>query len=483
MPINGLKKLKPAFWDHKDNAGTDIDFQRKWKLIVVFTSLMAIFPLIVMTYIDYRFTRRTLEEEVRTGMEKTLNCAVSSIAVSNETDKYAFEYIKMFGAKQDSDIFLVDRKGRILTPSYYYSDSEQQATYDINQLKGDRGLHETRSPEGETVITGYAKVPASSLTIVLVNSKTRFTKMWLKPRIKFIGFLAVSVVLIVLSIMGMATYLIDRIHKADMKRVATLHQAEYTNKFASIGRLASGVAHEINNPLAIISQKTGLILDMFTLTHEFDHNEKVIKLANDVMKAVDRCASITRRLLDFTRHMESRISPANIQQIIRQIFAFIEEEAQHRKITLVFDNPDPVKGFECDIGNLEQIFLNLFNNAFSAMQDGGELKIGVKLRKGKIVIIQVSDNGVGISPDHIRHIFEPFVAAEGEQWGTGLGLSITYGLVKAMGGDIMVKSKLGQGTCFTIILPLKAGQELNGDAGSFQQTQLLHHELVNTEYI
>ncbi|MCP4671535.1 MAG: two-component sensor histidine kinase, partial [Desulfobacula sp.] len=248
-----------------------------------------------------------------------------------------------------------------------------------------------------------------------------------------------------------------------------LHHIGYTDKLASIGRLASGVAHEVNNPLAIIGQKAGLIQDIFSLTDEFKNNEQLNQLTKDILEAVDRCGTITRRLLDFARHMETDIEPVDIEKVIRQVFAFIEKDAKYKGITLSFNSQNTIEGFECDRGNLQQIFVNLFNNAIAAMENGGQLKADVRLNKKQKVIITISDTGIGISNKDINQIFEPFFSSQDAHWGTGLGLSITYGLIKEMGGNIVAKSKLGKGTSFIVILPLTPEKQQDTDKDSTQQ--------------
>jgi len=469
-----LKKFKPAFWDHHNVAGshvhTGFNFQRKWKLIVVVTSFMAILPLFVMSFIDFRLSQKTIEDEIKHSISKILTSAVISISFSKNVEKYAFEYSDQCDCTEDEDMFVVDQNGTLLTPSSYYNELNISNTYHSSILKNLNGIKEDITPNGTPIIAGYARIPNSSLTLILAKSKTNIAELWLKPRLKLIGYLAVSMVLIVLSIMGMATFLVGRIHRADRKRVKALHHIGYADKLASIGRLASGIAHEINNPLAIIDQKTGLIQDIFTLTKEFQSNEQLNQLTKDILKAVERCGTVTRRLLDFSRHMESKIELVNIEKIIRQIFAFLKKDAERQGITMSFHSRDNIENFECDRGNLQQIFLNLFNNAFAAMDNGGELKVDVRLNKDKKVIITISDTGIGISSSDINQIFEPFFSSKDAHWGTGLGLSITYGLIKEMNGNIVVKSELGKGTSFIVIMPLTAEKQLDSDNDALQVT-------------
>ncbi len=465
-----LKKLKPAFWDHHNVAGshvhTGFNFQRKWKLIVIVTSFMAILPLLVMGFMDFRLNRKTIEDEIKHSISKILISAVISISFSKDVEEYAFEYSDQCDCTDDEDMFVVDQNGSLLTPSVYYDEFNIGNTYHSSILKGPTGIKEDLTPNETPVIAGYARIPNSSLTLILVKSKKNIAGLWLKPRLKLAGYLAVSMVLIVLSIMGMATFLVGRIHKADRKRVKALHHIGYTDKLASIGRLASGIAHEINNPLAIIDQKTGLIQDIFTLTNEFKANEQLNQLTKDILQAVERCGTVTRRLMDFARHMDSKIEVVDIEKIIRQIFTFLKKDAERQGITMSFKSRDNIESFECDRGNLQQIFLNLFNNAFAAMDNGGQLKVDVRLNKDKKVIITISDTGIGISSSDINQIFEPFFSSKDTHWGTGLGLSITYGLIKEMNGDIVVKSEVGKGTSFVIILPLTAEKQQDQDQES-----------------
>ncbi|MBU0969152.1 MAG: HAMP domain-containing histidine kinase [Proteobacteria bacterium] len=465
-----MNKFKPAFWNHRDIAGdhsqATFNFKQKWKLIVVFTSLMALLPLFGMTLVDFSLTRQMIEDEVKSGMSKTLNLAAASISCAHDRQTAALNYISLLDSKEGEDIFVVNEGGSLLTASSYYGKPGTANTFDTGLFNDQAAIVEHVTPDKTEVIIGYARIKDSPFTIVQVKSKQWLTDLWFKPRLKLVWYLAVSIVLILVSIMGTATYLVGRIHSADQKRIEILHHAGYANKLASIGRLASGVAHEVNNPLAIINQKTGLMVDLLTLRENSPPDPRLVPLANDVLEAVKRCSTITRRLLDFARHMQSTIQPVDLGAVIKQTLAFLEKEAQHRGILLSVDNKTPIRGFECDRGSLQQIFLNLFDNAFAAMEKGGQLKIRVRFKAKKNVIITISDTGTGISPEDIHNIFEPFYSSKKAHWGTGLGLSITYGLVKEMGGDIMVKTQPGTGTCFTLVLPVAPEKQHKPDHDS-----------------
>ncbi|MCD4743488.1 MAG: HAMP domain-containing histidine kinase [Desulfobacteraceae bacterium] len=458
-----LKKFKPAFWDHQDIPNPDpytaFSFARKWKLIVLFTSFMAILPLFIMTFVDFNLTRQTIEDEVKISMLKVLNSAATSISFSQDFKKAALGYVVQFDSDANNDIFVVNKDGTLLSSSFYYGRANTPSVFDVSALKEKAGIAEVVTPSGDTVIIGHARIPNSFLILIQIRSKKWITNLWLNPRLKLVGYLVLSIIVILLSIMGMATYLVGRIHSADRKKTELLHHAEYKNKLASIGRLSSGVAHEINNPLAIINQKTGLIMDMFSSGKDFSSDERLIPLTNDVLDAVQRCGAITRRLLDFAQHTEPSIEIVNVEEVIEQMIAFLRKEAERQNIIISVDSKGSIPDFECDRGSLQQIFLNLFDNAFEAMENGGRLDIVVEFAQKETLTIIVSDTGTGIAIDDINKIFEPFYSSKTDHWGTGLGLSITYGLVKEIGGDIMVKSKIGKGSRFTLTLPLKIEAE------------------------
>nr|MBL0702218.1 two-component sensor histidine kinase [Desulfobacterales bacterium] len=235
--------------------------------------------------------------------------------------------------------------------------------------------------------------------------------------------------------------------------VMTLHQVEFTNRLASIGRLAAGVAHEINNPLAIINEKAGLIKDLFKIKKEYQNDEKIIGLIDSVLSSVKRAGTITKRLLNFARHMDVRIETIDLKKVIWDVLGFLDKEADYRDIVISVDVAEDIPTFINDRGKLQQIFLNLVNNAFAAMDDGGHLEILAKKKGDKYVEIKVSDDGCGI-PESLRHlIFEPFFSTK-QKKGTGLGLTITHRLVHEIGGKVALESAVGKGTTFMITLPL-----------------------------
>jgi two-component system NtrC family sensor kinase len=221
-------------------------------------------------------------------------------------------------------------------------------------------------------------------------------------------------------------------------------------------RLAAGVAHEINNPLAIINEKTGLMKDIMALSPDFPAKEKFAAQVESILRAVERCRGITHRMLGFARRMDVSAEEIDLGELVKETAGFLSNEAMHRRVDVRLDMDPELPRIVSDRSQLQQVFLNVFNNALAAVADGGRINAIARplpLPEGQAVEVSVRDNGCGMSEETLKHIFEPFFTTKRGK-GTGLGMSITYGIVKRLGGDIAVESEQGVGTTITITLPV-----------------------------
>lgn len=351
------------------------------------------------------------------------------------------------------DAFIINQDGVLQTASRYETRVLEKISLPVPKFSTKTVVYQTFNNNKKMLIVGYAYIADTPFILIVTKHKVELMAPWFNTRIQLLGFLAVSIITILVVVIGVSTYLVNNIFLADKKRVMTLHQVEYDNKLASIGRLAAGVAHEINNPLAIINEKAGLIKDIFTFGKDYANDSKLNGLVDSIIASVERCGTITKRLLNFARHIEVSVQRLSIKSIIQDVLGFISKEAEYKSITISVDIPDDIPEFESDRGKLQQIFLNLLHNAFAAMSDGGRLEIKVSKHDNDAISIEVADDGCGISDSDIKKVFEPFFTTK-SRTGTGLGLSITYGLVQEIGGKIRVQSTVGKGTRFTIFLPL-----------------------------
>jgi signal transduction histidine kinase len=356
------------------------------------------------------------------------------------------------------DAFIVNHQGTIQTPTRWHGKVFEKMSLPVPDYSSETRVLQCQGVGGEPLVVGYAYIAETPFILMIVKHHNLLMKPWYKTRKELFAFSALSITAVLVVILGVATYLVNMIHDADEKRVATLHHMEYSERMASIGRLAAGVAHEINNPLAIISEKAGLIHDIFSLKQEYAGDNKLIGLVESVQSSVERCGAVTRRLLSFARHMDVDIQSVRLKELIEEVLGFLGKEAEYRGIQVDVEVRDDIPTIKSDRGKLQQIFLNLVNNAFAAMADGGHLEIKAYRQSAESVSVKVRDDGCGIPEMDLKRIFEPFFSTKKQRGGTGLGLSITYGLVRELGGDIKVASAVGRGTSFTVTLPIEAKQ-------------------------
>jgi len=361
------------------------------------------------------------------------------------------------------DAFIINYEGILQTPSRYHGKVLDKLSLEIPSYSNKSEVFEVKDSDGQDAVIGYRFIDKTPFILMIVKSKQELMRSWFGTRLELIAFLIISVTVILTVILGTATFMVKKIKIADKRRVMTLHEIEYANKLASIGRLAASVAHEINNPLAIINEKAGLIKDLFIYKKEYSQNPKLNKVVDDILRSIKRAGTITRRLLTFARNLQAEIQPIILNDVIEEVLNFLRNEAEVRDINIDVDISEDIPMFESDRGKLQQIFLNIINNAFAALSDGGSLKIEAMLTGDGAVSIEFTDNGCGISQENLMHIFEPFFSTRRSEGGTGLGLSITYNLVREIGGRIVVTSEPSKGTRFTITLPIR-NSENEGEA-------------------
>ncbi|MBP1740015.1 MAG: two-component sensor histidine kinase [Deltaproteobacteria bacterium] len=355
---------------------------------------------------------------------------------------------------EGGDAFLINSEGKLQTPSLSHGKILDTSPLPVPSFSPNTELIETEDAQGQLNAVGYAYIEDSPFILMIVKNKKELLKPWYKTRLQLMGFLAASITIILVVILGVATYLVNKIYVADQKRLTTLHQVEYSNKMATIGRLAAGVAHEINNPLAVINEKAGLIKDILNMREESTKDEKLMNTINSVLSSVERCAKITRRLLSFMRNSGVTTERIHLGETIQEVLTFLSKEAEYRSFQISVHVDEDVPQITGDRGRLQEIFLNVINNSFAAMQDGGHLEVTAKRDKSDLVSVAVKDDGCGIPKADLERVFEPFFSTKTGKGGTGLGLSITSGLVQELGGEISVASEIGKGTIFTIVLPI-----------------------------
>jgi two-component system NtrC family sensor kinase len=369
-----------------------------------------------------------------------------------------------------AEIFLVNRSGIIQTPSKYYGDTFEKMSLPIPEYSQRTQAVMAHDKQNRSIIMGYAyittQIADTPFILMVTKQKAGMMAVWLKLRANIQWFVGFGIMVILIAVFIICTFMVNKLYLADTAKAEAMALMEQNNQLVSIGRLAAGVAHEINNPLALINETAGYVKDLFIIKEQYREDSELMESIDYILEAVERCGTITRQLLGFARKFTVKIKKVNLKDVISDVLIFHNKEAEYRNIKVYVNVPEDMPEIETDRGKLQQILVNLVNNAFQAVDSGCILEINASQAGPEKVRITVTDNGCGMPEENLSKVFEPFFTTKEGDKGTGLGLAITYGLVKKLHGDIAVQSKKNEGTTFTITLPTRIQEVMGENEGS-----------------
>jgi len=255
----------------------------------------------------------------------------------------------------------------------------------------------------------------------------------------------------VIAITEQCACAIDKARLIETQQARYNHLAFQTEKLSALGRMAAGIAHEINNPLG------GILLYSSNLVKKVPEEGPLKEGLEIIINETMRCKTIIQDLLEFSREKEPEKTSASINQIINKTLNMLENEFRLRHIHVGKDLSGDIPDVLVDVNQMHQVFVNLLLNAAEASQDNGVINITSRLipALGRIRV-EISDNGCGIAPEHLTKVFEPFFTTKPK--GTGLGMAVTYRIIRNHQGEIQVSSQPGEGTRFTLEIPLPSDE-------------------------
>jgi two-component system NtrC family sensor kinase len=293
--------------------------------------------------------------------------------------------------------------------------------------------------------------------VIKENPKEQLTPL-LRARYITLMICGAGVLVIIIGAVFSTRAMMKELVQMERKKAVSEDLAMQSTKMAALGKMAAGIAHEINNPLAVIGEKAGWLKD---LLHEEDlaqspNFQEFADTVNKIELHVNRAKKVTHRLLGFARRMEPVHEKVDLNTILHDTIGFLENEARYRNIDIQADFDEELPQTTSDSAQLQQVFLNILNNAIDAIGKDGEIIVKTKLLpKINSLGVEIIDNGPGIPKEMLDKIFDPFFTTKEVGKGTGLGLSISYSIIDKLGGKMMVASEEGQGTTFTIYLPIR----------------------------
>lgn len=354
------------------------------------------------------------------------------------------------------DVFIVNQSGELQTPSLQRSPSTLGAQE--MQLVRHHNMPELIQQGDDLYVTTWLNDGTWLLML-----KVRMPEM-LGTYDQYLNHTLIIVVLTAIVFFIIAVFLsrfiVARVAKADSESAAMDQQMAHIEKMANIGRLAAGVAHEINNPLQMILAQAGWIEEL--LPEEDPVAMKNLGEYQDAVKKikyhVDRAATITHRLLGFARKINAEQEQVQLNDIIKETLSFVEQEAKTNHITISLHLDPQLPSTMTEGHRLQQILLNLIDNSLDAVGQNGQVDITTTATASQVAV-EIADNGPGIKPEVMQKIWDPFFTTKEQGKGTGLGLSISQNIIHALGGSLTARNREEGGAMFTVTLPIRTVEQ------------------------
>jgi two-component system, NtrC family, sensor kinase len=270
---------------------------------------------------------------------------------------------------------------------------------------------------------------------------------------------------IVLIALYLSNYMVRKMEKIDREKEELSQQLIRASRLAELGEMSAGFAHEINNPLQIMKSEMALVQMMWRdiqQERELPEDENTAQLADcldQIQLQINRCGQITQGILKFGRQSDPVHQPIDLNEFIPEILKMVNQQAAVNNIEISYKISNTTPKILGDPGQLQQVLLNLLNNAMDAIQtahnhEGGSIRLETHSATNQRVLLSVRDNGCGVKDEDQKRVFSPFFTTKPVGKGTGLGLSVCYGIVRSMGGSMDFWSEDGKGTTFFIELPM-----------------------------
>ncbi|WP_462324100.1 ATP-binding protein [Desulfoplanes sp.] len=358
------------------------------------------------------------------------------------------------------DAYLVNETMQFqTTPRFGQTPSLKTLLGTPSRFSGPRIL-ERSSPSGEILFGLQWLERKDWLLIVREDPKEEFSPL-LRTQHYVIATGIAGVAIILFGTLVLTRLMIRQLMRAEQEKAMLDESLMQSSKMAALGKMAAGVAHEVNNPLAVIKEKAGWIHDLLE-EEDVKNSENFHEFNDSVDKIeihVERAKKVVHRLLGFARRMEPLRESVDVNAVLEQTLSFLENEAKYRNISITTRMQQNLPRILSDTSQLQQVFLNILNNAIDAIGKGGDISIATlaELRTKEIRVV-IQDSGPGVPREIEKKIFDPFFTTKNVGQGTGLGLAISYSIIEKLGGTLRLENTRGKGASFIITLPLTVQQ-------------------------
>ena len=355
------------------------------------------------------------------------------------------------------DAYLVNRAGELQTrPRFGNKGRDIYASFLGTPFSGAR-IKEFESDDKRIFVGGVWLEQKDWLLVIEEDLRGELQPLFTTQAATW-GVMGTGIAVIILGTLLMTRMIVAQQERVGLEQAQLNEELIQSSKMAALGKLAAGVAHEVNNPLAVIREKAGWMRDLLeeediaSSTNFQEFQDAVEKIEQHV----ERAGGVVHRMLGFARRMEPVCNDIFLNDVIRQTATFLDNEVRFRNIEMVWKLDPGLPTVQSDVSQIQQVILNLFNNAIDAIERNGHITVttGHDVVTG-MVRIGIRDDGPGMDRDMQGRIFDPFFTTKNLGEGTGLGLSISYSIISKLGGSLRFESEVGQGSEFTILLPVK----------------------------